>query len=859
MLTLNLPETDLSETALPRYQAGAEPIVGYRLLEPLGKGGFGVVWKCQAPGGLFKAIKMVRGNAAIATGDPDLARQELHALEFIKNIRHPFVLSVERVELVDNILLIVMELADKSLDDLGHEYRSQGKAGIPRVELLEYLSEAAEALDLINHQHGLQHLDVKPQNLFLVSRHTKVADFGLVSRLARHNQSGDGKGGVCHGVTPRYASPETLRGKLSRQSDQYSLAIVYQELLTGELPFKGRTNAQLFVQHLECLPDLDSLPASDRPVIARALAKDPEQRFRCCADFVRALLLAAPGAADVANPPRSTSGIIRRLKLTATDLGQVEADAAPTQLPTTTEVSLPCETYSLNGHTYQKPLGQTPLGELWLVATPSGEEKIAYHLTGFTVEDRQEQAKALHFLQSLKHPALPRFEIAELGTNRIILMLDTGMPTLLDCRRSKDLPAGDLIGYLTEVAEALDALMTTTNLCHLGLNPGNILLGLDGVQIRDFGLIAKLWRPGSKSLAPCNPRYAAPELAANKSNVASDQYSLAMMYVDLHHSSQASGSKHALPGRSGSTPLVDLSQLPAQERDIVQKAMDKNPKKRFGSNLQFVQALAEAMQQRGIASTMTRSAFLATQVGFLDHLRQWVAQRAAASMLRHAGPTRHRLAPDGSLIREFRAMLMPGTAHLRLEVFRQEWNAVITEAAANEFRLFVPLAGTFWQRLCGKTIGIDIRVHVEPPPRNAGLTGLKVTLLPIRCNPTLLAQLHDNIGPALLSSLQTALCAAPERRQSERIPFTNIITVRHRATGQRPSEIECQGKDISGLGICFLAPIELEAKEIRIHFNLPDQPEAAPVILRAKIARCEIQPNGRYEVGAKFLLDNSSR
>src|ERR1700682_840915 len=99
-------------------EPNAEPIPGYRLIEPLGSGGFGEVWKCEAPGGLFKAIKFVYGN--LNSGDCDSARaeQEFGALNRVKEVRHPFVLSMDRIEVVEGELVIVMELADRSLYDL---------------------------------------------------------------------------------------------------------------------------------------------------------------------------------------------------------------------------------------------------------------------------------------------------------------------------------------------------------------------------------------------------------------------------------------------------------------------------------------------------------------------------------------------------------------------------------------------------------------------------------------------------------------------------------------------------------------------------------------------------------------------
>ena len=231
-------------------QANAEPIPGYRLIAPLGGGGFGEVWKCVAPGGLFKAIKFVYGNLNGVEGASTQAHEELQAIQHIKDIRHPFLLSIDRVESSGGELMIVTELADKSLHDVLVSYQKQGLPGIPREELLGYLVEAAEVLDLMNVRQGLQHLDVKPRNLFVVGNHVKVADFGLVTSLS-------GQDGIKLGaVTPLYASPEVFQGKASRSSDQYSLACTFKELLTGKLPFQGKNTRRLFMQHVQDEPDL---------------------------------------------------------------------------------------------------------------------------------------------------------------------------------------------------------------------------------------------------------------------------------------------------------------------------------------------------------------------------------------------------------------------------------------------------------------------------------------------------------------------------------------------------------------------------------------------------------------------------
>jgi serine/threonine protein kinase len=285
--------------------AGAEPLPGYRLLEPLGQGGFGEVWKCEAPGGLLKAIKFVHGADGNCFSDTaNRAEQELRALQHVKSLRHPFLLSLERVEHVGGELVIVMELADSSLHDLLAECRAAGLPGVPRLDLLLYLREAAEVLDLMNLKYGLQHLDIKPRNLFLVHQHVKVADFGLVNSLAE--LTGQNAAQFQLGaITPLYASPESFQGKISLFSDQYSLAISYCELLTGKLPFDGKNFRQIMLQHTQSEPDLGGIPEGERPAVARALAKDPRGRFPSSMEFVRCLL--AQEQTALPSPPPETA------------------------------------------------------------------------------------------------------------------------------------------------------------------------------------------------------------------------------------------------------------------------------------------------------------------------------------------------------------------------------------------------------------------------------------------------------------------------------------------------------------------------------------------------------------------------
>ena len=259
-------------------RAGDQPIDGYTLEQPIGQGGFGEVWRANAPGDLKKAVKFVFGRH-----DGSRATRERRSLERIRSIRHPFLLTLERFEIGGDRLIIVTELADGSMEDIYKTHRKSGSCGIPREVLLKNLHDTADGLDYLHQNFGLQHLDIKPANLLMVGGHVKVADFGLLKDLSDNDCS------VVGGLTPIYAPPELFDGRPSLHSDQYSLAVLYQEMLTGTRPFSGRTIAQLATQHVHSTPNLEPLSPRDRTVVARALEKNPDRRFESCKEFIAEL------------------------------------------------------------------------------------------------------------------------------------------------------------------------------------------------------------------------------------------------------------------------------------------------------------------------------------------------------------------------------------------------------------------------------------------------------------------------------------------------------------------------------------------------------------------------------------------
>ncbi|MCA9059956.1 MAG: protein kinase, partial [Planctomycetaceae bacterium] len=143
--SLPLPGASGAESAGARNS-----IAGYSLIQRLGSGGYGEVWKAVGPGGFHKAVKVLSGEF-----NGPKAETELRALERIRDLRHPFLLNIERVQVSDGRLIVVSELADCSLFDRFAECAGQGLPGIPRDELIGYLSDSAEALDFMSERYEL--------------------------------------------------------------------------------------------------------------------------------------------------------------------------------------------------------------------------------------------------------------------------------------------------------------------------------------------------------------------------------------------------------------------------------------------------------------------------------------------------------------------------------------------------------------------------------------------------------------------------------------------------------------------------------------------------------------------------------
>lgn len=304
-------ETRVTETPVPllpsvgdRRPQQKKPFIpsqqafdGFRPLQWIGGGGYGQVWRAVAPGDGDRAVAMkfiqLDGNAGVV---------ELRALDAMKNVKHPNLLEIIAYWQQDRLLVIAMQLGDKTLLDRLKEATKQGLVGIPSAELLEYLYDAARGLDELN-SVGIQHRDVKPANLILFGRGVKVADFGLAKVLQGTKAKSSGV------MTPAYAAPEFFKGQVTSWSDQYSLAVSYCQLRGGRLPFEVTTIEQFATAHLMDRPDLTMLPEAERHAVEKAMAKNPKDRWPSCKAFVTAIQNAMVDRPSATPMPLSEIGV----------------------------------------------------------------------------------------------------------------------------------------------------------------------------------------------------------------------------------------------------------------------------------------------------------------------------------------------------------------------------------------------------------------------------------------------------------------------------------------------------------------------------------------------------------------------
>jgi serine/threonine protein kinase len=669
------------------YEIGAEPVPGYQIIRPLGAGGYGTVWVARSPGDVEIALKIINLQGQ--------GLKEFRALGLVKKLRHPNLIPIYAFWLKDEFgnfidssgqdsvnlrgrsseLIIAMGLGDKSLsarlEECKKEFAARHSlpdndaaiilkvqelggselAGIPIEELLEYMSGAARAIDYLNQPthtlvsgppSAIQHCDIKPGNLLIVSGDVQVCDYGLarVTDDARKTQAAG---------TPAYMAPELLGNKPAHGTDQYSLAITYYELRTGKLPFEEQL---AFHAHITGQLDFGLVTPMEQEILRKATQMRPVDRYPHTSEMVRALkdvLTPSRPATSVGMPafiPPTTGSPLAAFAPTAppptvssTPSGVYRSGSTPhnpavAESSTPTIISKPLVLDDLiragyelvPGHKLEQLLGRGGYGEVWSATMP-GKTRCALKIVrNLDAVQGKQEFKSLDMIRELDHDRLIRLQaywvlafdgsvipddqLGQAGAPKacgLVVATDLANQNLLqrwqEChdQGTPGIAKEELVPYIRQSAEAIDYLnFQEPSIVHRDIKPENILLTKDHrVKVSDFGL-AKIVEGSSAAINAASVgmtlAYAAPEMFRNTVTRYTDQYSLAVTYYRLRVGK--------LPFEEGLGPIqmmqahasgtLDFSGVPDEEQAVLRRACAVKPEERFNRCLEFVEALEVA-------------------------------------------------------------------------------------------------------------------------------------------------------------------------------------------------------------------------------------------------------------------------
>src|SRR4051795_10140685 len=271
------------------YSSGQRPLEGYALKRGVGRGGFGEGYFAVSDGGKEVALKLVRGDHQV----------ELRGVAQCLNLKHPnlvYLYDLRRDQRGDH--WVVMEyVAGEPLNVV----LSRHPGGLPRELAREWFLGLARAVGYL-HDHGIVHRDLKPANVFLENGVVKVGDYGLSKSISGSQRTAQTQSiGTVH-----YMAPEISTGNYNKQIDVYAAGVILYEMLTGKVPFDGESAGEVLMKHLTAPPDLSRVPVEYVPVLAKALSKNPVQRYASMAEMARAVEEVAGGTGVALPKPEPT-------------------------------------------------------------------------------------------------------------------------------------------------------------------------------------------------------------------------------------------------------------------------------------------------------------------------------------------------------------------------------------------------------------------------------------------------------------------------------------------------------------------------------------------------------------------------
>ncbi|MEJ5341564.1 MAG: serine/threonine-protein kinase [Thermogutta sp.] len=251
------------------YASGDRPLPGFTIKRGIGRGGFGEVYYAVSDAGKEVALKLLCRHLDV----------ELRGIQHCLNLKHPNLLMIYDVQRDPrgDTWVIMEYVRGSSLEQVLNNHPQ----GLPPDEALVWFHGMAAGVGYL-HSHGIVHRDLKPGNLFLEEGVVKVGDYGLAKYISCSRRSGQTQSvGTVH-----YMAPEVGRGRYGKEIDIYAMGIILYEMLTGRVPFDGESAGEILIKHLTEAPDLVRIPQPFRRAVARALEKDPDQRYHSVSEML---------------------------------------------------------------------------------------------------------------------------------------------------------------------------------------------------------------------------------------------------------------------------------------------------------------------------------------------------------------------------------------------------------------------------------------------------------------------------------------------------------------------------------------------------------------------------------------------
>ncbi|HJZ91394.1 MAG TPA: serine/threonine-protein kinase [Gemmataceae bacterium] len=254
------------------YRWGQRPLDGFTIKRGLGQGGFGEVYFAVSDGGKEVALKLlVRGRTDT----------ELRGISNCLNFKHPNLVhlyDLKTDERGDHWLVMEYVHGESLSAVLNRNCR-----GLPPDQARDWFLQVARSVSYL-HDHAVIHRDIKPGNVFVEHGVLKLGDYGLSKVVSSASLTQSANVGTVY-----YMAPEVGKGACTKHVDMYACGVMFYEMLTGEVPFRGDSWAEVALRHQTDTPELSRVPPDYLTIIEKALDKKPENRFADMDEMIRAV------------------------------------------------------------------------------------------------------------------------------------------------------------------------------------------------------------------------------------------------------------------------------------------------------------------------------------------------------------------------------------------------------------------------------------------------------------------------------------------------------------------------------------------------------------------------------------------